>query len=215
MKYILSILCTLAFLAPTPLLSQKVKKNKDYVVILTTPYGEIHLALYDETPEHKMNFIKLAQEGFYDQTTFHRVINNFMIQGGDPESKPTGDASQIGRGGPGYTLPAEIVSHYSHEKGALAAARQGDRVNPERRSSGSQFYIVQNERGAPHLDNTYTVFGKVIQGIEVVDTIAQQPVAQASRPVEAIPLTATVQWLKKKKVRKIYGYEPKTIPSSE
>ena len=210
MKYVplLSFFLALSFL--NPLNAQKIKKNKDYVVILNTKFGEIHLILYDDTPKHKQNFLKLVSEEFYEECTFHRVMNNFMIQGGDPESKPEGDQSKIGLGGPGYTVPAEIVSKYSHDKGALAAARQPDRINPEFNSSGSQFYIVQNEKGAHHLDKTYTIFGKVIKGLDVVDKIAEQPVGRGSRPLERIPINARLEWLKRKKIEKLYGYTPET-----
>ena len=211
MKLFTFAFCLLVSLPISSLQAQKIKKNKDYVVILKTSFGDIHLALYDDTPKHKMNFIKLAQEGFYDQCTFHRVMNNFMIQGGDPESKPGGDERKIGQGGPGYKIPAEIVPHYSHQKGTLAAARQPNRVNPKFESSGSQFYIVHNEKGTPHLDKTYTIFGKVIKGIEVVDKIAEQPIGRANRPLEPIRITAEVKWLKRKKIGKEYGYTPETI----
>ena len=116
-------------------------ENKTIVRIETT-YGKIDIMLYDETPAHRDNFIKLISEGFYEDLLFHRVINDFMIQGGDPKSKNASSEMQLGSGGPGYTLPAEIHPHLFHRKGALAAARLGDNVNPERESSGSQFYIV-------------------------------------------------------------------------
>lgn len=109
---------------------------------IKTTLGDIKVKLYDETPLHRDNFIKLAKEGYYDGTLFHRVIKNFMIQGGDPESKEASAEKQLGTGGPGYTIPAEINSMFIHKRGALAAARQGDEINPERASSGSQFYIV-------------------------------------------------------------------------
>lgn len=115
---------------------------------IIVPQGRIVVRLYDETPEHRDNFRRLAAESFYDGTTFHRVIDGFMIQGGDPNSRDA-DPTNDGRGGPGYTLPAEIVPDYFHKRGALAAAREGDIVNPERRSSGSQFYIVDGETFDP------------------------------------------------------------------
>ena len=111
-------------------------------VIITTPLGDIKVRLYDETPIHRDNFLKLARGGFFNDTLFHRVIENFMIQGGDPESKGASSDQRLGTGGPGYTLPAEIVAGLYHKRGALAAARMGDEVNPNRESSGSQFYIV-------------------------------------------------------------------------
>ena len=111
-------------------------------VTIKTTEGDITVRLYDETPRHRDNFLKLAQEGYYNGTLFHRVIKNFMIQGGDPNSKGAPAGVQLGTGGPGYTIPAEILPQFIHKRGALAAARQGDDVNPERASSGSQFYIV-------------------------------------------------------------------------
>jgi len=111
-------------------------------VTIKTTEGDITVRLYDETPRHRDNFLKLAQEGYYNGTLFHRVIKNFMIQGGDPNSKGAPAGVQLGTGGPGYTIPAEIQPQFIHKRGALAAARQGDEVNPERASSGSQFYIV-------------------------------------------------------------------------
>ncbi|HOD88826.1 MAG TPA: peptidylprolyl isomerase, partial [Bacteroidales bacterium] len=118
-------------------------------VLIETSMGDMTVVLYDDTPEHRDNFIKLANEGFYEDLLFHRVINGFMIQGGDPDSKGAAPNKPLGNGGPGYTLPAEFNPKYIHKKGALAAARTGDHVNPERRSSGSQFYIVQ---GAKYTD---------------------------------------------------------------
>lgn len=117
---------------------------------IQTTAGDIKIRLYDDTPEHRDNFLKLAKEGFYDGVLFHRVINDFMVQTGDPESKEAEKGKMLGSGGPGYTIPAEIVypKHY-HKYGALAAARTGDNMNPERRSSGSQFYIVTGKKYIP------------------------------------------------------------------
>ena len=114
-------------------------------VLITTTYGKIEIHLYSDCPGHKANFLKLAKEGFYDGTTFHRVIDNFMIQGGDPNTKDPEKARLAGQGGPGYTLPAEINQAHIHTRGMVAAARTGDNVNPKRESSGSQFYIVQGK----------------------------------------------------------------------
>lgn len=133
-KILISILVAISFLS--------CDKEKDNVVILNTDFGEIHMILYDETPKHKANFLKLAKEGYYDSTTFHRIIEGFMIQGGDENSKDD-DPNNDGNGGPGYTIPAEFNDQYFHKKGAIAAARMGDNVNPNKESSGSQFYIVQ------------------------------------------------------------------------
>lgn len=141
---ILLAICAVQQLAlPTMLLAQTEK-----LPVISTPFGEITVLLYDDTPIHKQNFLDLAAKGFYDGTTFHRVISQFMIQGGDPNSKDD-DPSNDGLGGPGYTLEAEFRKQHFHKRGALAAARQGDQVNPERRSSGSQFYIVQGKTYSP------------------------------------------------------------------
>jgi len=183
--------------------------KKDFVVTITTDLGNIDLILYDQTPNHKANFLKLVDEGFYDSTAFHRVINNFMIQGGDPNSKPGGDDSKIGRGGPGYTLEAEIVDSLKHVKGSLAAARLGDAVNPEKRSSGSQFYIVHASNGTPHLDGAYTVFGEVIAGVDIVDKIAQSPIDGQNRPKNPIYIKMHVNKMRQKKITKIYDYHYK------
>lgn len=200
--------------AETP--SQPVQKNQK--VRIKTDYGDMTVLLYDETPIHRDNFIKLTKEGYYDGTLFHRVINDFMIQGGDPDSRDAAPNQPLGRGGPGYTLEAEFNPEFIHKKGALAAARQGDQVNPQRRSSGSQFYIVHGKRvsaaelnnmvaqsgafytqeqintygeigGTPFLDQQYTVFGEVIDGMEVIDRIAALPTGTANRPVQDIEMT--------------------------
>ena len=138
-----SLLFSLLFLVSTFMTSCEGKTKK---VLIKTPYGDMKIKLYEDTPEHKENFLKLAEEGFYDDLLFHRVIEGFMIQGGDPDSRDAAKKQQLGSGGPGYKLPAEInyPEHY-HKKGALSAARQGDQANPERESSGSQFYIVQGK----------------------------------------------------------------------
>ncbi|RMG78757.1 MAG: peptidylprolyl isomerase [Bacteroidetes bacterium] len=250
---------------------QMVYAQQETKVKLITNKGTIILKLYDETPTHRDNFKKLVSGGFYDSTLFHRVIKDFMIQGGDPESKNAKPGKQLGNGGPGYTLPAEFVPGIFHKRGALAAARLGDKENPEKRSSGSQFYIVQGKKfteselkiletrinkriqkklyqqvinssemaevrkqlveaqknqdeetmnkivsekiqpvvmkkweaekfefspeqieayttigGAPHLDGSYTVFGEVIEGMEVVDEIASQPTDKYDRPIKDV-----------------------------
>lgn len=123
--------------------NNKKKMETTPQVRIATNYGDIVVCLYDETPQHRDNFLKLAREGYFDGTLFHRVIKDFMIQGGDPDSKGAPAGKQLGSGGPGYTVPAEFVyPKYFHKRGVLSAARQADQVNPERRSSGSQFYIV-------------------------------------------------------------------------
>lgn len=250
------------------------ENRTEEVVVISTKYGEMIVRLYDATPEHKANFLMLAKEGYYDSTTFHRIIEGFMVQGGDPNSKDD-NLRNDGQGGPGYTLPAEIVRGYIHKKGALAAARMGNDTNPDMRSSGSQFYIVHGRKrterdvdqllaqannnieqglistyvgspentqvkqridkaimdgntgivseiiteikplatkdfeplfytpqqreiymtqgGVPYLDGSYTVFGEVIQGLAVVDSIVQAKKSYADRPVEDIPMIVRVQ----------------------
>lgn len=263
-------------------------KEKDYIVELQTTKGDIKIYLYDETPRHKENFIRLAKEGFYDGLLFHRVIRDFMIQTGDPNSKNAKPGDRLGSGDPGYTIPAEFHENLFHEKGAVAAARQPDHVNPEKASSGSQFYIVHGQKfpreiltinqellfsyfnmllskeeyeavrneairlqgsqkfdsltslairykdtieaefnvdvdrelpenkikaytetgGAPHLDGGYTVFGKVVEGLDVVDQIAVAP-TRGERPVEDIKIKkATVKRISKDQLKRLYGIEP-------
>lgn len=240
-------------------------------VKISTTLGDITVRLYDETPLHRDNFLKLVSEGYYDGTLFHRVIKNFMVQGGDPNSKGAAPGVHLGTGGPDYTIPAEFNMNLIHKKGALAAARQGDEVNPEKRSSGSQFYIVTGEvysagkltqlerqmaqqqmqgifnnlvvenrdkilelrkkrdnaglmklqedlqqqtmakakemgdpkytesqreiytsiGGTPFLDQNYTVFGEVIEGIEIVDKIQEAKTQPGDRPVEDIAIIST------------------------
>lgn len=286
MKRVLIFILTLSL--GTTLFAQKPAKpsKTDHVVTIKTKFGDMVAILYDETPKHKANFIKLAKEHFYDSILFHRVIADFMIQGGDPDSKKAKPGDRLGGGGPGYTIEAEFNPKFYHEKGALSAARSGDNVNPTKASSGSQFYIVQGKKfsedelktdpqkfnaafakffenpankaiydslgklyqaqdrenfdkylkalkpqvetetgmktekdispqqvaaysqvgGAPHLDGSYTVFGKVIKGLEVIDKIATQPRDGADRPTDDIAMTVTVEELPKKKITKLYGY---------
>jgi len=142
------------------------------VFSITTNYGEMKVKLYSGTPKHRENFAKLALSGFYNGILFHRVIKGFMIQAGDPLSKDEAQKAKWGTGGPGYNVPAEFVPEYKHKKGALAAARRGDAANPLKESSGSQFYIVQDEAACAQLDGQYTVFGETISGLDVIDKIA-------------------------------------------
>jgi len=135
--------------------------------------------LYNDTPLHRDNFIKLVNEGWYEGSPFHRVIK-FMIQGGH---------NKDGKVDPGYTIDAEILPNHTHKKGVLAAARLGDQVNPEKKSSGCQFYIVHNQNGTPHLDGGYTIFGEVIMGLDVIDKIAAVPTGRGDVPVEAVTMT--------------------------
>lgn len=153
---------------------------------ITTNLGTIRVKLYSKTPKHRDNFVKLALDGFYDNILFHRVINGFMIQAGDPLTKDASKADMYGTGGPGYTIPAEFVSEYYHKKGALAAARRGDAANPKKLSSGSQFYIVQDEMACLPLDGDYTVFGETIDGLDVIDKIAAVQTDRRDRPVNDV-----------------------------
>lgn len=189
--------------------------EKEQIVVIETELGNMELKLYDKTPKHKENFLKLVEEGFYDSLLFHRVIPGFMIQGGDPDSKNASAGQQLGTGGPGYMIDAEIGA--PHLRGAIAAARRGGPSNPEKKSSGSQFYIVTGsevtskvldrieqqknieyteeeraiyleEGGTPQLDGDYTVFGRLVSGFEVAEKIANQNKDQANRPTEDIPM---------------------------
>ena len=186
------------------------------LIRIETSMGEMIILLYDKTPGHRHNMIKLIQQGYYQRQLFHRVIKDFMIQGGDPHSVDAEKGQRIGTGGPGYTLPPEFHDHLIHKKGALAAARKGDQVNPGHRSSGSQFYIVQGRvftqeelqlmaqrnmhapftaeasaiyttiGGTPHLDGAYTVFGEVVEGLDVLDSIANVETDPYDRPLEDV-----------------------------
>lgn len=285
MKNVMPILTLLTALFVMTSCAQK----NDYVVTIKTKYGDMTAILYDETPKHKENFIKLAKDHYFDSLLFHRVIQGFMIQGGDPDSRQAQPGQRLGSGGPGYTVDAEFNPKFFHEKGALSAARMGDQVNPAKASSGSQFYVVQGTvvtqenldalkidqakfgqafqqwmmnaankpkidtlnsiymkgdmagyqravfalageieqqtgikvtkdispemikayttvGGAPHLDGGYSVFGKVIKGLEVIDKIAAQPRDQADRPLEDIRMTVTVEEMSRKKITKEFGY---------
>lgn len=265
-------------------------QKKDFVVTINTKYGDMVALLYDETPKHKANFIKLAKEHYFDSLLFHRVIAGFMIQGGDPNSKKAKAGQNLGNGGPGYTVDAEFNPKFFHKKGALSAARLGDAVNPTKASSGSQFYIVQGTvltadnadelkfdqeklntglqqfiskpehqslrdtlgqlyssgdtyklkrkifslapqieketglkiskevspekikayttlGGTPFLDGGYTVFGEVIQGLEVIDKIALEKKNAADRPIDDVMMFVSVTELSKKKITKLYGYQ--------
>lgn len=184
------------------------------LVRIITDYGVMLVELYDATPLHRDNFVKLAEEGYYDGLIFHRVINGFMIQGGDPDSRNAKPGDPLGAGGPSYQIPAEFVDSLFHIKGALAAARTN---NPEKKSSGSQFYIVQGKKvdgrqldmveaqrdfhyskdlrelylemgGTPQLDREYTVFGRVVEGIEVIDKIAAVKTDGRDRPLEDVKM---------------------------
>ena len=204
------------------------KPTNSYVKI-STSYGEVYVKLYNETPKHRDNFIKLVKDGSLNGTLFHRVIKDFMIQGGDPNSKTAKAGDQLGEGDLGYTVPAEFVPTLFHKKGVLAAARDN---NPDKASSSCQFYIVQGKKytdaeldavemgrlagkkipldqrevyktlgGTPFLDQSYTVYGEVVKGIEMVDKIAVLPVDRNNRPTEDVKIQ--VDLLKKREVRKL------------
>ncbi len=193
--------------------------DKQHYVTIDTDLGSMKVELYNSTPIHRDNFLKLVKEGFYDDLLFHRVIQGFMVQGGDPDSKNAPVDQMLGQGGPGYQLDAEIGE--LHLKGALSAARLGDNVNPEKKSSGSQFFIVQGYNvsdqeleqwesrkglsytdeekamykeggGYPFLDGDYTVFGKVVEGLDVIDKIAAVQTGSADRPVEDIKMKISI-----------------------
>lgn len=202
--------------------------KKEEMVVISTKFGDMTVRLYPETPLHRANFLKLVKESYYDSLLFHRVIAGFMIQGGDPDSRGAAEGVALGRGGPGYTIPAEFNPKYIHKKGALSAARQGDNVNPKKESSGSQFYIVdgkpvskaelesiesrrkmQNPNdsvsytpeqikiyetigGTPFLDGSYTVFGEVVEGLNVIDSIAAQPTNRGDRPKDDIVMSMKI-----------------------
>jgi len=272
--YLMSSCLLLAFIALS--VSMISPLSKERIVLIKTDFGNMKVKLYNETPLHRDNFIKLSNEGFFNGTLFHRIIKDFMIQGGDPDSKTAEPGSMLGNGGPGYTIKAEFNSKFFHKKGVLSAARMGDNVNPEKESSGSQFYIVQgkvyNEMelknleirinqskkaeilnsliknppkhlkekvdsikaigtgnafsqlanelnpeiekelekegyfsfspeqvkiyttigGTPHLDGAYTIFGEVIEGLDVLDRISEVKTDRFDRPLEDIKMTVEV-----------------------
>ena len=157
---------------------------------IVTNMGTIKIKLYSKTPKHRENFAKLALSGYYNGLLFHRVINGFMIQGGDPLTKDPDNAAKYGTGGPGYTVPAEFVPEYRHKKGALAAARRGDAANPMKESSGSQFYLVQDEGACAQLDGDYTVFGETVEGLDIIDRIAAVQTDQRNLPVNPVKIVS-------------------------
>jgi cyclophilin family peptidyl-prolyl cis-trans isomerase len=185
--------------------SWEIHPKKDYLVSIQTNFGEIVVYLYNQTPIHKANFLNLSKNGFFEGITFHRVLEGFVIQGGDPNTKNGADSTKIGRGSFGEDLKAEFVENLKHDRGALAAARKDDALNPEKRSSSSQFYIVQAKDGAHHLDGNYTVFGKVLKGMEVVDEIASQEVGKHGKPTTPIRMKVTAILMKKKNIKKQFG----------
>lgn len=202
LKYSFQILLISFLLISQITFAAKKPSKKDMLVTITTQFGDMKLILFDDTPQHKANFLKLAKEGFYNNTTFHRIIDDFMIQGGDANSKDE-DPNNDGAGDIGYRIPAEILPNHRHVRGSVAAARNN---NPQKASSGSQFYIVENHAGVPFLDNNYTVFGQVISGLDVIDKIAEQPKGPMDRPTTPIRMAVKVEKMKKKKITKEFGY---------
>ncbi|WP_442589605.1 peptidylprolyl isomerase [Pedobacter sp. AW31-3R] len=222
MKYLFILLISLSFCT-----AFAAKPTHQYVRI-RTDRGECIILLYNSTPKHRDNFVKLTKQGFFNGTLFHRVIKAFMIQGGDPDSRNAVAGKELGNGDVGYTVPAEFRDSLFHQKGALGAARDD---NPEKASSGCQFYIVQGKKftdaqldsievkrlhfkipawerehyknagGSPHLDRNYTVFGQVIKGIELVDTIAVVPTDANDRPQTDVKMEISL--LKRREAKKI------------
>lgn len=164
----------------------EMKKIEQPEFDIITTHGTMRVRLYDKTPLHRDNFVKLVSEKYYDGIRFHRVIEGFMIQAGDPLSRDTSMINKWGTGGPDYTVPAEFVDDYHHKKGALAAARKGDLANPKKASSGSQFYIVHDPENCAHLDGQYSIFGEVVSGLEIIDKIATVDTDRYDRPYEDI-----------------------------
>ena len=179
------------------------------IVELRTDYGNMYIWLYKETPLHRNNFLRLIDSGFLENTEFHRVIKNFVIQGGDPLSKDS-IRTNDGTGGPGYTIPAEIDStRFKHKYGAVGAARLGDATNPLRASSGSQFYIVVNKNSQKSLDGAYTVFGEVINGMTSADSISNVPKNGSDLPNKRIPVSFKILEKTKAQIEAEYGYKIK------
>lgn len=227
-------LLTLCLLLTSITLSAQKKTKKDYLITMETTKGTMAIILFDKTPLHKANFLKLAEEGFYENLLFHRVINEFMIQGGDPNSKNAEKGARLGSGGADLEkVPFEFMPEHVHLKGSLAAARTN---NPAKESSGCQFYIVTGKKytdfqmtdmakrvgldytedqrkayieegGTPFLDNNYTVFGKVIKGIEIAEEIEKVETDGSDRPIEDVSMKVSVKKMKKKKITKLYGYQ--------
>ena len=166
--------------------NMEMKKIEQPEFDIITTHGTMRIRLYDKTPLHRDNFVKLVSEKYYDGIRFHRVIEGFMIQTGDPYSRDTAMINKWGTGVPDYTIPAEFIKDYHHKKGALAAARKGDLANPRKASSGSQFYIVHDPQNCAHLDGQYSIFGEVVQGLEIIDQIATIATDYYDRPCEDV-----------------------------
>ena len=221
MKNLCYLLAFIFFISCTATKSNRVKIHEPVRMQIETDSGTMVIKLYDQTPLHRDNFIKLVKQHFYDSLLFHRVIKDFMIQGGDPDSKNAAPGALLGEGGLKYTIPAEFDTLFFHKKGALAAAREGDEVNPKKESSGTQFYIVEGKPftddemdkmetrfkikipeshrvvyrslgGTPFLDTNYTVFGEVESGLDVIDKIANAPKDDNDRPLHDIRMKITI-----------------------
>lgn len=229
--FLIGVLLIQTSIAQKEIVLKKKDRKKD--VLLQTSMGDMLIRLSDSTPLHRDNFLKLVKQHYYDSSLFHRVINNFMIQGGDPSSKNAPAGKPLGEGGPSYTIPAEFIPSLFHKKGVIAAAREGDNVNPQKASNGSQFYITQGKKftdgaldtleafrlngrkipaeqrevyktlgGTPHLDQGYTVFGEVVDGLDVIDKIAAVPTSKAAdrdRPLENVMIVKAKLVKRKKK----------------
>lgn len=176
------------------------------IIEIKTSFGSMYMWLYPETPLHRDNFLTLANSNYFDNTTFHRCVPNFVIQGGDPNSKDA-DSTNDGTGGPGYTIPAEInATKLKHIYGAVGAARDN---NPAKASNGSQFYIVLPKAGTPSLNGNYTVFGLIIKGMEYADSIVKQPQkASNNRPYTDIKMDVNVLNKTRQQIRDEYNYNP-------
>ncbi|MFC4211744.1 peptidylprolyl isomerase [Pedobacter lithocola] len=221
----------LLFIFTFSVLSSFAAKPRNQYIRIKTAFGDCIVKLYNETPLHRDNFLKLTKEGYYNGTLFHRVIKDFMIQGGDPDSRNAKPDSLLGEGGPKYTIPAEFRDSLFHKKGVLAAAREGDGVNPSKASSGSQFYLVQGKvftdeqlniveekrlkykipewqrqvyktiGGTPHLDRNYTVYGEIVVGLDMVDKIAALVTDKNNRPKQDVKMDITI--LKRRAAKKL------------
>ena len=182
-------------------MERKLREEPEFEVV--TSHGTMKVRLYEKTKQHRDNFVKLVNEKYYDGVRFHRVIEGFMIQTGDPYSRDTAKVNLWGQGGPDYTVPAEFVNQYWHKKGAIAAARKGDLANPKKASSGSQFYIVHDENACLHLDGQYSIFGEVVEGLDVIDKIATVETDYYDRPMEDVFIES---------IRPVIT-EPETVPA--
>lgn len=183
---------------------QEKSVKTDYLVTINTDFGKIKLILFDDTPLHKENFLRLAKEGVYNNIIFHRVINNFMIQTGDYTT--CNKAIDYDTGIIQDPIKAEILPQHTHIRGAIGAARRGDAVNPEKKSNSTQFYIVQNCKGAHHLDGKHTVFGQVMSGFEVIDKIALQTTSKSDRPLKNIRITVNIDKVSRSDIEKFYNF---------